>query len=255
MQNGFARVAVIIAVTVVLAGVLGYVGWANFINKDASLPGASLFGLNDDGKTSDPCGGINGSVFCSTEVGIKLDVPKIFENQFKRGDNYEVYKGPLDYEKQTAAGKSDVVFEASSRSEDTFTLVIAKEPLRSGYIGIGHKLQNTYFDEKTGQLTTVVAPTSSYDSSTDTTTTTGEYKVGDVLPSFMVGEVKVYHGSIADAGARIESYLAVINGSIIKIKLSHYANIGPSEGEKQSTDSDRVFNELDASVKKLELVK
>ncbi len=255
-QKGSAHIVIIIILVVVTLGTLGYVVWNNFL---APKNNQSAENTNTSEVETEPCKDNDGSfekdgTICSEDLGIKFSTPTIFENKFKQAENYEIFKGTVDYTTRTSAGNSDIVYSAIITGIDEFTLTIAKEPLRSGYVNVGHALQGTYYDMDTGLLSLTNSPTSSYNSATDTSTTSGVYSVGETVPSFMVGDTKFYHGNVGDAGLREETYFAVVNGSFVKIKLSHSAYMGPSENDPSTIDADPVFKELESAIKNIELI-
>ena len=251
-QEGSALVVVIVIIAVAVLGTLGYVVWNNFI-APKNAPSEEQKAQTKDGCESDAVE--KSGTFCSEDVGIEFKIPTVFEGKIKQTDNYEVFKGTVDYTTRTSAGNSEVVYSAVITGTDEFTLSIAKEPLRSGYVDVGHMLQGTYYDVQTGLLSNVTSPTYEYDSTTDTTITTGEYSVGETVPSFTAQGMKVYKGIIGDAGTRIETYFIVINESIVKITLNHGAFMGPQEDDPSTIDADEVFSELDAAIKDLKLVR
>jgi len=250
-QNGSVHVVIIIILVAAIVGALGYVVWKNFISTNTT-PEAQTTQTEDTG--CKPGIETNG-VFCSDDLGVTFQIPVVLQGKIKSSNNYEVFKGTVDYDTRTSAGTSNAVYSAEITGSDEFTLIISKEPLRSGYVDVGHGLAGTYYDADTGLLSSVTTPTQAYDSATDTTTKLGDYAVGETVPSFMVGNVKVYHGSVGDAGTRIETYFAVINGSIVKIKLTHGAFMGPSENDPATIDADVVFAELDSAVKTMKLIR
>jgi len=243
-QNGSALVVAVIVLMVVVISALCYVVWNNFLipKDDRSTIGEVNQVIESDDKECKADTIEENGIFCSEEIGIKLKVPSVFNGKFEKTDNYEIYKGTVDYTTRTSAGDSNTVYSAIISGNDQFSLTVASEPLRSGYVGIGHSLQNTYYDAETGLLSLTMNDTP------------GNYAVGDTVPSFIVNGVKFYHGSVGDAGARYETYFAVINGSIVNIMLKHGAYMGPSENDPSTIDSEQVFNELDSEMRKIELV-
>ncbi len=251
-QTGSTHVVIIGILVVVIIGVLGLLAWKNFLAPQ-NVKTPAVVSRTEDSNCEGSIVEKNGT-FCSEEIGIRLKVPAIFDGKLKKTDNYEIFKGTVDYKTRTPAGNSDVVYSAVITGSDKFSFSIAKEPLRSGYVYVEHMLQSTYYDAETSLLSLTTSPKSSYNSATDSYTTSGEYAVADEVPSFVVNGVKFYYGSSGDAGVRIETYFAVINGSIIKIKLTHNGYMGPEENDPSTIDADQVFNELDKAVKTIELV-
>lgn len=251
-QAGSAHIVIIVILIVVIVASLGFVVWKNFFVPKDSQPTAEVSQTKDSECESDVIE--KNGVFCSEEIGIKLKAPMVFDGKFAKTDNYEIFKGTVDYTTRTSAGHSDIVYSAVITGNDEFTFTIAKEPLRSGYVDVGHMLQSTYYDAETGLLSLTTSPTQNYNSTTDSYTTSGEYAVAATLPSFVVDDVKFYHGSVGDAGTRYETYFAIVNDSIVKIKLTHSGYMGPAENDPGTIDADQVFNELDGAVKSLEFI-
>lgn len=236
-----------------LIGALGFVFWNNFMKKDNVVTQTE-----NKPKTESFCSGkenitAEGGTFCSEDVGVKLAVPSIFENKLAKAANYEVFEGPLDSKDKKSAGTSEQVYQAVLKGNDNFTLTIAQEPLRSGYVGVGHSLQKTYFDKATGELTLVKAPTRTYDAATDTYATSGEYSKGDVVPSFVADGIRFFKGQIGDAGTVENAYLGVVDGKIVKISLKHVGYMGNPADDPSTIDADPVFDELDKAVKALKV--
>lgn len=251
-QTGSAHAVIIIVLVIALLGVLGFVFWNNFLKKEPAAqtePTPTAREFCSDGENTTATEGI----FCSQEMGIKFDVPSIFTNKLTKADNYQVFQGPLDPNSKTSAGMSENVYRATISGTDNFTFTIAQEPLRTGYVDVEHKLQGTYYDQATSELTLVNAPTRQYDSATETTTTTGTLGKGEVVPSFNVGDVRVFKGKIGDAGQVKNTYFAVIKGKIIKITLLNEGYIGNPDNDPTTIDASKVFEELDTALKSLKV--
>jgi len=255
-QTGSALVVLIIVIVVAIIGALGWVAWNNFFvsSNDSQLATETQ---QVDAK---PCGDDDAIMekdgfFCSDQIGIRLAIPGILAGKFQKTDNYEIFKGTVDYTTRASAGNSDVVYTSVLAGSDNFTLTIAKEPLRSGYVDVAHANQSTYYDKGTGVLSNVTSPTKSYDSTNDTYVTSGSYAVASPVPSFEVAGTKIYHASVGDAGTRIETYFMVINSSIVKIKLTNNGYMGAPENDPTTIDAAKIFDEFDASVKKIELIR
>lgn len=252
-QSRSALVILVIILMVVVVGSLGFVAWTKFSEPKQTAPVA---------EQSAPvvvadceAGGVEkNSTFCSEEIGVKFAVPTVFDGKFKKADNYEIFKGTIDYATRTTAGTSDIVYSAVISGSDNYTLTVAKEPLRSGYVDVGHSLQSTYYDAETGLLSLTNSPPLNYDSATGTYTSSGETTPGDAVPSFMIGDTKFYHGTIGDAGTLYDTYFAVIKGSIVKIKLAHGAYMGPPETDPTTIDYKQVFNEFNEALKNIEVL-
>ena len=191
--------------------------------------------------------------FCSNEIGIKFTVPSIFVNKLVKADNYEVFEGLLDPTTKKSIGPSENVYRATISGNDNFTFTVAQEPLRTGYVDVGHELQGAYYDQATGDLTLVDTPTSHYDSTTNTSTTTGGYSKGEVVPSFSVDGVRFYKGSIGDAGQTKNAYFGIINNKIVKISLVHVGYMGDPANDPSTINAGKVFDELDKSIKALKI--
>ncbi len=257
-QTGFAHAFLIIGLIVTLVGALGFIFWQNYIEKD-STRSTSNSNNTQPVDSSDPCEGQEGiaagtNTFCSPQVGIKLQLPSIFLSKLNKTTNYEVFKGGLDPSTKISAGSSNIVYSAAITGNDDFTFTIANEPLRSGYAGVGHGLQETYYDVETGLLSNTKFPTRTYDSATDSYKTSGEFSIAATVPSFMADNVKVYRGTVGDAGTTIRTYFMVINENIVKIELRHVGYMGPTENDPSTVDSEQIFNELDAGVKDIEVL-
>lgn len=252
-QTGSAHVVIVTVIVVALLGALGFVFWNNFMKKDnvvpqnKSKPKVESFCSDKENVAAEA------GTFCSEDVGIKLAVPSIFENKLTKAANYEVFEGPLGIKDKKSAGTSEQVYQAVLNGDDNFTLTIAQEPLRTGYVGVGHLLQNAYFDRATGELTLVKGKTVTYDAVTDTYQTSGEFSKGDVVPSFVVDGIRFFKGQIGDAGTVENTYLGVVNGKIVKISLKHVSYMGNPADDPSTIDADPVFDELDKAVKSLKV--
>jgi len=253
-DSGSVFIVGVIVVAVVILGAVGYVAWNKFFAADTKQETTQ-----QDNAVTKPCGNNVGviehdGVVCSEDIGVKFKSPSIFNDKFKKNDNYEIFKGTIDYGTRASAGNSDVAYSAVIAGTDNFTLTIAKELLRTGYVGVYHGLQNTFYDAGTGILSNVESPMTTYNSANDSSTTTGTYKLGKEVPSFIADGVKFYKGSNGDAGQTGEMYFAVINGSIVKIELKHGAYMGPDSDDPSTIDPKPVFDQLDEAIKNIEII-
>lgn len=255
-QTGSAHIVIVVVLALALVGGLGYVFWNNFLDKKETVVAEAEVKPTPKAFCSD---GENAAaekgVFCSEEMGIKFSVPSIFVDKLTKLDNYPVYEGSLDYREKKEAGFSELAYHAVVTGNDNFSLTIAKEPLRSGDVGLYHMLQGTYFDQATGELTGVNGPTSQYDSATDSYTWSGGFSKGETVPSFDVDGIRFYKTSSGDAGTMEIAYLAVINNKIIKIHLGHSAYMGDPANDPTTIDADKVSAELEQSIKSLKFLK
>lgn len=255
-QVGSVHVVVIAVLVLALVGALGFVFWQNFMQpaKDDKTVQTSQKDLSE--KPAEICAGYGDAVekdkvFCSKDIGIEFKIPDIFAGKFQKKENYEVFKGGMEDASGSPAGKSLYNYAADVVSGDeTLTLSVAKEPLRSGYSSMGHALQRTYFNENNGDLSLVKGPEAHYDSTTNTRTITGGWGVGELVPYFNVGNAKVYHGKIGDAGVLEDGYLTVLRDGIVVIKIKHAVN----PMETAALDADKIFVELDTYLKQLKFL-
>jgi hypothetical protein len=255
-QTGSAQIVIVIVVVAALVGTLGFVFWNNFLNKKADVAQTNA----TKAKVEESCAGTQNTaaekgVFCSEELGVKVTVPSIFTNKLVKAANYEVFKNPtLNPDSKQSAGMSENVYSAAISGNDNFTFTIAQEPLRTGYVGVSHMLQNTYYDQADATLTLVKSPTRHYDSATGTYTTTGSYSKGEVVPSFTADGVRFFKGTVGDAGQTENTYFGVVKGKIIKISLKHTGYMGDPSHDPSTINADNVFAELDTAVKALKVV-
>jgi hypothetical protein len=243
------HITIIIILVIAILGLLGYVLWSNFFRTSSTetltTSQTEPFCSAEETETAD-----NGT-FCSADMGIKFDVPRIFKGIVAEADNYEVFSSTVDPDSKVSAGNSEMVFEATISGTDNFTLTIAKEPLRTGYVGLPHLVYEAYFDQASGVLSSITFPEYNYDSTTGATTTTGDYAVGDPASSFMVGDIKVFKGLFGDAGTSIITYFAVVNDKIIKIGITHGGYIGDPADDPSTIDGTEVLDEFEAGIKTL----
>jgi|GEM_PF-1545173 len=248
-QTGSAHIVVIVILVAALIGALGFVLWKNYLAPKDSRPTVATNQTKVSKCESSEVE--QKGAFCSEEVGVKFKVPAIFEGKFEKADNYDISEGPMENTEGSPAGKSLVFYEATTISgQETLSLSVAKEPLRSGYSSVSHSLQNTYFDATTGDLYLVNGPTSEYDSMTDTSKTTGGWSVGEMVPSFDASGTKIYYGKIGDAGTVEDGYLMVVNGSLVVIKIKHTQN--PMDASK--IDFKGSFTDLNDYLKILKVL-
>jgi hypothetical protein len=253
-DSGSIFIIGVIFMTVVILGAVGYVAWNKLFT-----PGTKQETTQQNNTAAKPCKNNEGAiekdgVVCSEDIGVKFKSPTIFNDKFKKNDNYEIFKGTIDYGTRTSAGYSDVAYSAVIAGTDNFTLTIAKELLRTGYVGVYHGLQNTFYDAGTGILSNVESPMTTYNLANDSSTTTGTYKLGKEVPSFVADNIKFYKGSNGDAGQTGEMYFAVINGSIVKIELKHGAYMGPDSDDPSTIDPKPVFDQLDEAIKNIKII-
>lgn len=254
-EIGSAHVVILSVLVVALIGALGFVFWNNFMKKDTPATKKETTSKVEkfcaDGQDTTAKNGI----FCSTDVGIKFTVPSIFAGKLAKADNYEVFQGPLDPNTKTSAGSSENVYKATISGNDNFTLAVAQEPLRTGYVDVTHALQNTYFDQATGELNLVNMPTIHYDSVTNTSTKSGDYSKGDAVPSSTVDGVQFFKGSYGDAGQIGETYFGVVNNKIVKISLKYMGYMGDPSKDPSTIDSAKVLDEFANNMKALTIAK
>lgn len=235
-QKGFGIVEIIIIVGVVaLLGTIGVVAYNSFQknddeSKDTSSQTASKPEEDKPCSKNEDTSATSG-IFCSEEMGIKLRVPAMFKDKLVQVANYEIFKGPKGEIPGMSVGSSELVYGAKVSGTDNFTFTIAKEPLRSGYIGFGHALQHAYYDKDSHTLTTEMNNTE--------------------VPSFVVGKTRFYKGQIGDAGVMENVYLAVIKEKFIKIKIHYTGYMGADEADPSTIDPEAIFTEVDEAVKKL----
>lgn len=238
-QDGSGGALVIVIIIVAIVGALGFVYWDNFMkssdtekqeNKDASKTIPKPCKTGEDTKATD-------GVFCSETLGVKLPVPEIFKGKLTKAENYEVYQGSLDPNDKTSVGITEDVYEAHVRGgDDSTTLTIAQEPLRTGYISVGHRLQNTYFDQNTGILSLVDF-------------SAGNYSIGEAVPSQVIDHTTFFRGQGGDAGRSTIAYVGVVKGKLFKVSLEYVAELGPSP--TYLFDMEELTKEFDESIKKL----
>jgi len=254
-EIGNAHVIVIGALVVALIGLLGFVFWNNFMKKDTSAAKKETVSKLEKFCTDGQDTTAKNGTFCSTDVGIKFTVPNIFTGKLAKADNYEVFQGSLDPNTKTSAGTSEAVYKATISGNDNFTFTVAQEPLRTGYIDVTHALQNTYFDQATGELTLVNMPTIHYDSVTNASTKSGDYSKGDAVPSSSVDGVQFFKGSYGDAGQIGETYFGVVNNKIVKISLKYMGYMGDPSKDPSTIDSNKVFDEFANNMKAFTIAK
>jgi flagellar basal body-associated protein FliL len=255
-QTGSAHVVIIVILVLALVATLGFVFWQNFMQSSKDNKDAQVSQNNSVGKSSDVCAGYGTAVekdkvFCSKNIGVEFKIPEAFAGKFQKKENYDVFKGGMEDSEGSSAGKSLEYYEAVvSSGKESLLLSVAKEPLRSGYSSVNHALQQAYFNEANGILSLVNSPTRQYDSKTDTFTTTGSWSAGEQVPSFNVGDAKVYHGKTGDAGVVEDGYLTVVKGGVVVIKIKHVTD--PMGAPV--LDADKSFADLDASLKQLKFL-
>ena len=253
-QSGFAHAFLIIGLIIALIGSLGFVFWQNIVRPDVTNNEASP---KDNSQTSSKefCFETGGRIeknglFCSEDLGVSFNIPKVFEGKLVESDNYDIQKGPMDVIPGASAGQSSLVYSGElSSGREMLSLTIAKEPLRSGYASIGHSLQTTYFDAQENNLHLVDGPTRIYDSKTDTYESSGTFSVGESVPSFIANGIKIYRGTIGDAGVTEDGYLMVINNSLVIVKIRHVSNMGGVD----TIDQKQPFADLYDSLKQIKV--
>lgn len=241
-QSGGALIIILIIIAVLaVLGLLGYVFWSSFMK-----PAETSEAKTETSIVAEPCGegedeAATSGVFCSEEIGIKFTVPEIFTGRFALADNYGIFQGEVDRDTETSAGTSERVLFAELSGTDNFTFTIAREPLRSGYVGVAHGLSGAYFNQDTGVL-------SGIDFSTSSET------LGDAVPSFTVGDTQIFKGTLGDASTSIITYFAVINSKIVKIELNYQGFLGPIEDDPSTIDAQAVFEALDDAIHEIQIL-
>lgn len=254
-ERGSLHIIFVIIAIIAVIGSLGFVFWNNFLGKSQvteqkiTPPSSKKFCLKDENLTASK------GVFCSEEIGIKFTIPNFFAGKLRQVDNFEVFQGGLDYHARESAGFSEKTYSANISGNDHFTLTIAREPLRTGYLNVGHANTNTYYDQDTGDLTLVKYPSITYDSTTETTTLSGSYEKADVVPSFYVSSVRIFKGTIGDAGVLQNNYIGVIKNKLVTISLMHDGYMGDPANDPTTIDANKVFEDFDKSIKNIKIIK
>lgn len=249
-QKGSAHIAIIVILVVALIGALGFVFWQNFIQSSDYQNNQESVSEGMDERCAGDAVEQNG-IFCSETIGVEFSIPEVFVGKFQKKENYDVYEGPIESVEGSLAGKSLEYYEAVvTAGQETLSLSVAKEPLRSGYSSVDHALQRTYFDGVIGSLYLVNSPTQKYDSATDTMQTTGSWSAGESVPSFEVSETKVYYGRVGDAGTMEDGYLMVVNDSLVIILIKHTVGLADSP----VLDYEKSFMDLNSYLKRLKVL-
>lgn len=234
-QTGSALIIILTVIgSLAILGVLGFLLWTNFL-KPTSAPATETVvttALCLEGEDEHATNG----VFCSETIGIKFTVPTVFKAIIEEADNYPVTQGTTDPGAQISAGDSEAVFEGVISGDDNVRLTIAKEPLRTGYVGVAHALSNTYYDQSTGLLSNVNFEDNS---------------IGETVPSIEVAGITLYKATLGDAGVVILTYFGVLNDKFVKIELHYTGFLGPEEEDPSTIDSQTLFDEFNAGVEGL----
>lgn len=223
-QAGSVHLAIIIILVIALLAGLGFIFWKNSAMQTSSSsasPEVSQPTVNEEFCVSTDGLIEKDGIFCSESIGIQFKVPDEFIGKFAKAKNYDVTKGEMGGE-QVSAGKSLEVYEAKIAvgDEEDLSLSVAKEPLRNGYSSIGHMLQRTYFNATTKELTLVY---------------------GGEVTSFYIDGVKIYKGSIGDAGSTENGYLSVVKDNLVVVRIKH--SINPMEDS--IIDFEKIFDSFD----------
>lgn len=230
----------IIIIIVIIVGMLSTLAYVLFSKQFTPTPQQTDTNVTtspacpDDKDTAAKNG-----VFCSTDIGVKVNVPTIFKGKMTKIDNYDIEEGSFDPIDSHVVGQSELVFEAKISGTDNYTMTIAKEPLHSGYTGITHALRNTYFDHKTGELFNV------------NRTPSGSYEKDSAVPSTTVNNVRVFEATLGDAGQMTHTHFTVIHNKIIIISLSHLGYMGDPAVDPSTIDSETVFDEFKQNINTL----
>jgi hypothetical protein len=257
-QNGSAFVIIIVILTVAVIGALSFVFWQNFIQSGEVKSNSSATQEKVEQKPEQLCANNNNQVteadgvFCSEDIGLEFKVPEIFKGKIQKAENYDIFEGSIEDPRGTHAGKSIVNYEAVIKFEqETLSLSISKEPLRSGRSSIGHALRSTYFNSNDRSLYFVEGVMSEYDSSTNSYRVTQKGYAGEPIPSFKVENMRVYHGKIGDAGVIEDGYLMVVDDYLVIIKIKHAAN----PMNETTIDYEKPFADLNSFIKQLRVLK
>jgi hypothetical protein len=256
-QNGSAFVTIIVILTVAVIGVLSFVFLQNFTQSDEAKGNSIATEEKFEQRPEQLCANTNHvteaeGVFCSEDIGLEFKVPEIFKGKFQKAENYDIFEGSMEDPQGTYAGKSIVNYEAVIKPEqETLSLSISKEPLRSGRSSIGHALRSTYFNSNDRSLYFVEGDTSEYDSSTDSYRITQNGYAGEPIPSFKVENMRIYHGKTGDAGVVEDGYLMVVDDQLVIIKIKHAAN----PMNENTIDYEKPFAELNRNIKQLRALK
>lgn len=164
------------------------------------------------------------SYFCLSGIPVNVPVPDEFAGKFR----------PMTVadENRLAGSSAEIGTEKST----LYTLSISTETVRDGDIGVSHALSSTTFDSKNYTLTTNVNK--------------------EAVPSVKIDGVTFFRGSIGDAGVLTTTYVGVVDDKLVKIRLASQSYMGPPEGrEPSSIDMQTLYDQFDADVKNLIIIK
>lgn len=256
-QNGSVFTVIIIILVVAIVGVLGFAFWQN-ITRSGEVASSSkkvqeAINQNREKVCANSTDNVEaGGVFCSEDIGVRFQVPEIFKGKFQKAENYDITEGSMEELKGNGVGKSIANYRAVVTSgEESLSLTVSKEPIRSGYSSIGHALRSTYFNAETRNLYFVEGAKSEYDSTTDTYKVTQQGYAGESIPFFDVDGAKVFYGNIGDAGVIERGYLMVMSNHLVVVKIKHAIN----PMNEPVIDIDRPFADLDSYLRRTKILK
>lgn len=231
-HHGFTIIEALIVVVII--GLIGLVGWIYFSKTQQPKstpppPQATKVEKCKDATTS----AINGT-FCSSEVGISMQVPDLFKAKLEQTSNYEIFTQNTLNETPSAFGMSDIVYQAAIKGEhDEYKLTIAKEPLRNF------------------RLKTLAPALFSKDSQKAHYIESNNQRE---VESINLDGTKFYTYAVGDAGMTTSSYMAIINNKIIIISLSSAQQPGNPETRNYLQDPATLMNEFKSKIKTLKVV-
>jgi len=238
-QKGFSAVEVIIVLVII--GIIAALGWLYFSNmqtseeKDAQSSNQDTKQPDTLGKCKDGSIAAENGTFCSTDVGLSVQVPEAFKGKLAKIDNYTVYTQNTIAEEPKAFGKSDTAYEATIKgTDDEYNLIIAKEPLRNFRV---KSYVPALFNKNTKQI--------HYDS---------QFSDGREADSVVLDGVKFYNYGGGDAGFTNTIYAAVINDKIIVVSLTSNQKIGDPATTHYVQDVDTLFTQFKERIKSLKVV-
>ena len=233
-QKGFSVVEIIL-VGLIVVGLLGTLGWVYLSKMQEKDNNANSSKQETNQTNQDPCrddsDDAGNGTFCSTDIGISVQVPDAFKGKIAPIENYTVYTQSSINEEPKIFRVSDVAFEGTLKgTNDQYSLTISKEPLRDFRV---KSYNPAFFNKSTKQIT---------------------YQDGTEVESVTLDGTKFYTYGGGDAGSMNTVYAAVIDNALVVVSLDAKQELGDPATRNYILDADTLFNQFKDRIKSLKVV-
>lgn len=233
-QGSAVHIIIIVILVIALLGVLGFVFWQNFVNKN-TISDANKSTQTNSQSTSQKATCATGQdenatngVFCSEVYGVSFTVPDEFKGQLQKSENTSIY--PVSDVEPEALGETESVITAKvTRGQYDYVLTISLLPqinnMSLGLLGGGQ------FDSSDKKLYSI-------ESSAENPAL---HRGGEYPSVTSKNGVKVYRETYGDVGYLIYKSAIIVGDKVVVIDLRDNPNLTEGFPDEIPTVDDEVI--------------